>query len=163
MRIDMKRMLFDFTVWSLSLAAVSFVLACEARAGEEVFTATNPKWKAECGSCHVAYPPQLLPRASWRAIMAGLDKHFGTDASLDDKSIADIGAFLEGHAAGERGRAADKPMLRVTESRWFRHEHDEVPATTWKDKRVNGAANCAACHTKAESGDFSERTLRVPQ
>lgn len=163
MRIEMKRWLFDLAVWSLSLATASVVLAREARAGEEVFTATNPKWKAECGSCHVAYPPQLLPRTSWRAIMAGLDKHFGTDASLDDESVAEVGTFLEGHAAGERGRAGGKPMLRITETRWFRQEHDEVPASTWKDKRVNSAANCAACHTKAEGGDFSERTLRVPQ
>ncbi len=28
--------------------------------------ASNALWQAECGSCHVAYPPRLLPAESWR-------------------------------------------------------------------------------------------------
>ncbi|MGZ8268326.1 MAG: diheme cytochrome c, partial [Burkholderiales bacterium] len=39
------------------------------------------RWKAECSSCHVAYPPKLLSAQTWRRLMGGLDKHFGTDAS----------------------------------------------------------------------------------
>ena len=37
----------------------------------------------ECGSCHLAFPPNLLPKASWQSVMHGLDKHYGSDASLD--------------------------------------------------------------------------------
>ena len=37
----------------------------------------------ECGSCHLAFPPSLLPKASWQRVMSGLDKHYGSDASLD--------------------------------------------------------------------------------
>lgn len=32
-----------------------------AHAGEHVYSANNAKWKTECGACHLAYPPQLLP------------------------------------------------------------------------------------------------------
>ena len=63
------------------LTAASFfavLSASGAQASGEVFTASNPKWKSECASCHVAYPARLLPAESWRALMGGLDKHFGT-------------------------------------------------------------------------------------
>lgn len=125
------------------------------------YTATDPTWKAECGSCHVAYPPALLPAASWRALMAGLDKHFGTDASLDPASAARITTFLERNAGRERGASA-KAALRITETRWFRHEHDEVPAYVWKSAKVKSPSNCAACHAGAERGDFSEDNVQIP-
>jgi len=125
------------------------------------YTATDPTWKAECGSCHVAYPPALLPAASWRAVMAGLDKHFGTDASLDPATHARITTFLERNAGRERGAPA-KPPLRVTETRWFVHKHDEVPGAVWKSVKVKSPSNCAACHTGAERGDFDEDNLRIP-
>ena len=40
--------------------------------------------KAECSDCHMAYPPVLLPQASWEKIFANLSNHYGDDASLDD-------------------------------------------------------------------------------
>ena len=43
----------------------------------------NPAWRNECGTCHVAYPPGLLTAPDWRKLMGGLERHFGTDASLD--------------------------------------------------------------------------------
>jgi hypothetical protein len=36
-----------------------------------------------CGSCHMAFPPQMLPARSWTAIMDGLDKHLGENVVLD--------------------------------------------------------------------------------
>ncbi len=42
-----------------------------------------PAYKQECGSCHLAYPPGLLPASSWQRLMGDLPHHFGTDASLD--------------------------------------------------------------------------------
>ena len=121
----------------------------------------NPAYKAECGSCHVAYPPQLLPRASWQALMARLDRHFGSDASLDAKASGEISRYLDAHAGRRDAPAAAEP--RITETRWFAKEHDEVPAALWKSAAVKGPANCAACHTRAEDGDYAERSLRLPK
>jgi hypothetical protein len=45
-------------------------------------------FRAECGSCHLAYPPGLLPAASWQRIMIRLEGHFGDDASLDPATAA---------------------------------------------------------------------------
>ncbi len=143
------------------------LLACGATIpgaalADGVFAGTNAKWKAECGSCHVAYPPQLLPAHSWQRVMKGLDRHFGTDASVDPASAAEIGAFLEKYAGSKRGSAGET-TLRVSETGWFQREHRKVDAATWKNPRVKSAANCAACHTNAEAGDFHERGIRIPQ
>jgi mono/diheme cytochrome c family protein len=42
-----------------------------------------PKYLQDCASCHVAYPPGMLPAASWQRLMGSLDRHFGSDASLE--------------------------------------------------------------------------------
>jgi hypothetical protein len=141
--------------------ALSISALQSARADQEVFDLTNRLYRDECGSCHVAYPPPLLPKASWRAIMAGLDKHFGADATVDASAAQEIQAYLEANAG--RQRILGKPPLRITETPWFRDEHDEVPASAWKSHAVKSAANCGACHTQAENGDYSEGTLRVPR
>jgi len=125
----------------------------------------NAKWESECGACHVAYPARYLPAESWRAIMSGLDKHFGSDASLDSADIKEITAFLEKNADTRKMShvASGKPLLRITETRWFRSEHREVSDHTWKNPKVKSRANCGACHTKADSGDFSERNVKIPR
>jgi hypothetical protein len=38
-----------------------------------------------------------------------------------------------------------------------------VPASVWRSSAVKSAADCGACHTQAENGDYSEGTLRVPR
>ncbi|CAD5374356.1 Ni,Fe-hydrogenase I cytochrome b subunit [Rubrivivax sp. A210] len=125
-----------------------------------------PAYKAECGSCHVAFPPRLLPAESWQRLMGGLPKHFGVDASLDaapQKAIAD---WLQAHAGGARKRPAENaapPEDRITRGAWFQREHDEVAADAWKRPAIKSASNCGACHTQAEQGDFSERNIRIPR
>ncbi|MFA6015310.1 MAG: diheme cytochrome c [Gallionellaceae bacterium] len=147
----------------VSLSCATFSLA-HASEGESRSTPKNTKWQAECGSCHVAFPPRLLSAASWRAMMSSLNKHFGTDASLDAKSAAEIAAFLEKNAGSRKTESASgTPLLRITETRWFIHEHDEVNASVWKNPKVKSAVNCAACHTQAESGNYSEHNIRIPQ
>jgi hypothetical protein len=131
---------------------------------DEIFRVSHPTWKAECGSCHVAYPPQMLPASSWRAIMTQLDRHFGTDASLDAGTAAEIAAFLRQNAGRERRDSSRRPVLRITKLDWFRHEHEEeLPASIWDHPAVKTPAHCEACHTRAGDGDYSERSLRVPR
>jgi len=134
---------------------------------------THKNWQQECASCHLAYSPTLLPRASWRRMMNGLDQHFGENASLDPVTQADILRFLEANATDSgNSRMGDKVMqrmgtdeapLRITETRWFVRKHDEVPRATWSRKAVGSAANCAACHRQAEKGVFDEDTVRIPK
>ena len=45
---------------------------------------TDPLVKKECGSCHMAFSPQLLPKRSWQKLIDTLADHFGENASLPD-------------------------------------------------------------------------------
>jgi nitrate/TMAO reductase-like tetraheme cytochrome c subunit len=158
-----QRRIFDAIVWSVSLLFAFGLLMDSAFADSNRFTASNATWKAECGSCHLAYPASLLPAPAWRRMMAGLDRHFGTDASIDAKSAAEIRAFLERNAAEDKQRGTDSGTLRISESPWFRRKHDEVAASVWKNPKVQTAANCTACHAGAERGDFDEHAVRIPR
>ena len=98
--------------------------------------------------------------------MAGLPRHFGTDASLDPAAAQAIGAWLAQHAGSARKvqrEPAAPPEDRISRSAWFQREHREVSASTWALPAVKSAANCGACHTRADQGDFSERHLRLPR
>jgi hypothetical protein len=158
-----RRWILDIAAWVLGLLASMALVAHEAMAGGNFTTPRNERWQAECGSCHIAYPPQLLPAQTWKRVMSGLDKHFGTDASLDAATAAEIGAYLERYSGSGRRAQAAPDSLRITQSAWFVHEHDEVPAAAWKHPAVKSPANCAACHSTAEHGDFRERNIRIPK
>jgi cytochrome c553 len=151
-------------VATMSVAQISDALAHgeEEHEGQK-YTASNPKWKDDCGACHIAYPPQMLPAESWRAIMSGLDKHFGSNAGLDEADASEITAFLEKNSDARKREASGKPLLRITEGRWFKSEHREVAARDWKNPKVKSPANCGACHITAESGDYSERNVKIPK
>jgi hypothetical protein len=128
----------------------------------------SPAYRDECGACHVAYPPALLSAASWRALMSGLDRHFGSDASLDTAKARDIGNWLADNA-GRRDStdARGRPLLRISETPWFRKEHreghDGLTAAVWRSPAVGAASNCVACHRRAEQGDFNEGSLQLPR
>ena len=53
-----------------------------------------PAYVEECGSCHVAFPGRMLDAASWSAVIAGLEQHFGVDASADPATLEPIRAYL---------------------------------------------------------------------
>ena len=122
-----------------------------------------PQYAQECGSCHVPYSPWLLPAASWREVMAGLSRHFGTDASLDEATAKAIGAWLEANAGTGKRAAAAAPQNRITRSAWFVHEHGEIAPATWRRASIRSPSNCAACHAAAERGDFHEHGARIPR
>jgi len=124
-----------------------------------------PKYQQECAACHVAYPPGMLPAASWQRLMGGLGKHFGTDASLDATSAREISTWLNHHAGTYKRVTEAPPQDRMTRSSWFlsKHNEREVPLAVWKRTSVGSPANCAACHTQADKGSFNERDIRIPK
>jgi cytochrome c553 len=163
------------TILSILLALALLPLAAAAEsarggkyAGEERGkplqpTTGNANWQKECGSCHIAYAPGLLPAESWRKVMLGLDQHFGADASLTAPEAAEITDFLV-KGASNRWTASTSP-LRITESQWFKGKHDarEVPAAVWARASIKSAANCQACHVDADKADFNEHSIKIPK
>ena len=139
--------------------------------GRNALVVRNYGYRDECGSCHLAYPPELLPARSWRVLMQGLDRHFGDNAEVDAQTATRIEAYLVANAAtGDRyrraaglSRVSDGSQPRITATRYFQRKHDEVPQRLVKDNsEVGSFSNCQACHSGAERGDFDEDRVRIP-
>ncbi|RDH82706.1 MAG: cytochrome C [endosymbiont of Galathealinum brachiosum] len=134
---------------------------------------TSPVYREECGSCHMSYPPGLLPEKSWALIMSGLEDHFGDNAELDDetgqiikrflvKNSADKSGYRKSHKFNRSIKSVDTP-LRISEIDYFKHEHDEIPQRLVSgNEKVKSFSHCNACHSGAEQGKFNEDDINIP-
>jgi hypothetical protein len=122
--------------------------------------AIDPTYASECGSCHFAYPPDLLPARSWSALLQNLPAHFGDDATLGEPTRTQLETWLVANAADVRAEGG--APLRVTETGWWRHEHDEIPAAWAQEPAIRSFASCPACHTEANRGSFREGEIQIP-
>lgn len=150
---------------SLALTMLTLATLPGARAdgGPLMPAKVPPAYVQECAACHTAYPPGMLPRQSWQRIMTGLDKHYGTDASIDAATVQQLSTWLQANAGTYKRVAQEPPQDRITRSAWFEREHRKVDPQVWKHASVKSAANCAACHTGADKGNFNENQLQVPK
>ncbi len=147
-------------VWALAAIGLTGL----ARADRLPLPADTPaSYRSECGSCHLPFAPMLLSGPDWKKVVGNLDRHYGDKASLDANTRSEIEAYLQRHAGGGNrvGGAGDPPRITATE--WFRREHREVSAALWRDPRVKTAANCAACHSRAEEESFRSREIKLPK
>jgi hypothetical protein len=152
----------------LLVVGLTAVVLTKARAGgDDYFPPVTDKVTAdECGSCHMAFPPAMLPSASWRRMTTELEDHFGDNASVDADTAAHITRYLVDNASDTGGRYYGRKLMkgvsdgaspqRITElPKWVR-EHDEVPRSEWKQTDVGSKANCPACHVDASQGYFED-------
>ena len=149
-----------------TLALAASLAATAAQADRSPQMPLLPAYQQECASCHVAFVPGMLPSVSWQRLMANLPKHFGTDASVDAATLKTLSDHLAANAGSFKKVARDPappPEDRISRTPWFVREHREVAAATWKRPAVGSASNCAACHTGADQGRFSEHEIRIPQ
>ena len=84
------------------LLCVALIATTSAARGKRVAPVTDPVVKQECGSCHMVFPPQFLPKRSWQKLVETLADHFGENASLDDAQRQAVLAYLLAHAADSR-------------------------------------------------------------
>jgi hypothetical protein len=150
----------------LALATLGFGLPVHADDHALQRIVPPPKYQQECAVCHIAYPPGLLPAASWQSLMGKLQHHFGSDASLDPASTKELATWLQLNAGTSKRVRRDPtppPEDRITRAAWFKRKHDEVSSATWRLASVKSAANCSACHPQADQGDFNEHRIRIPR
>ncbi len=133
----------------------------------------NPQYLEECGSCHFPYQPGLLPARSWTKVMSGLDNHFGENAELPPDDVKSLTDYLLQNAADHANykrskkimkslRAEDVP-LRVSQTPYLIEKHNELSRKMVQDNpKVGSLSRCGACHTKAETGSFSESEIQIP-
>lgn len=149
------------------LLLMAVFATARAEGDERIAPVTDPVVKKECGSCHMAFSPQFLPRRSWQKLVETLSDHFGENASLGAAQSKAVLEYLlanasDGPRGGSEGRkfgasipSAQTP-LRITEvPRWVR-EHRKVRADRWSDPTVKSRANCTACHKAADQGIYGD-------
>lgn len=129
-------------------------------------------YKHECGACHMAFPPNILPAASWKKMLSDLDDHFGDYAACDEKSRKEIEDFLVKNSAekimDEAGvkflDTVDKnDPLRVTATAYWEKKHDDIKPEIYKRASITSKLNCAACHKWAEYGSFEDNDISIPR
>ncbi|MBF0153060.1 MAG: diheme cytochrome c [Magnetococcales bacterium] len=145
----------------------------QARSRHGVEPVTHEPYVKECGSCHFAYQPGLLPARSWEKMLSGLDNHFGENAILDAPTRTDLTNYLTTRAADRtndarsvkimRSMRPEETPLRITETRYFTRQHHEIPRQVWADNpEVKSMIRCEACHPDAAKGSYHERAVRIP-
>ena len=84
---------------SLLVLVFSGLLLDRAQAGGNYFPpVSDPVVGEECGSCHLAFAPSMLPASAWKRMMGDLANHFGDDlihGDLMETVIGNISAVTE--------------------------------------------------------------------
>jgi len=133
--------------------------------------ANNPTYLENCGACHFAYQPGLLPSGSWDKILKGLADHFGEALELDQESMNAIDDYLKTHAAdNSSARLSGKIIksvgsqtpLRITQVPCIQKKHHEIEPRVFERESIGSFSNCAACHTTAEKGIYDDDGVQIP-
>ena len=155
------------------LALIINVLFAENYSAGDVAPVKNDLYIKECGSCHFPYQPGLLPSNAWNKMMANLDNHFNSDATLDDKTFQTLSKYLNDNSAEKNmqykrsnrivssipaGQIADS----ISTTPYMIKKHREIRKDLITQKEVKGLFNCIACHTTADKGIYSERDIKIP-
>ena len=133
---------------------------------------TDIAYLKECGSCHMAYPPEFLPARSWNRVLGSLQDHFGDSAQLDAATQQRIHDYLVAHAAEKahnehsfaimRSLNASEAPLRITATPYIAGIHAAVLDPLWGgNPRPKTLAECTVCHLKAQVGDYTMRKFTV--
>jgi len=149
----------------LIIAAAVFFTATVAKA--ETFPVIKDKTVLEvCGDCHMAFPPQTLPKAVWKKMIGDLANHFGEDASIEPGQIKTVLDYHVKNASDVSNvRAAKKwrakgSFARIIDAPRFKKKHGNCPAGVWAHKKVNSKANCLACHTTMHTNGSTDAKMK---
>ncbi len=168
-------MRIDWATLFITTAAILILIPpAAANAGVIDPAAAGAAYKTECGACHFAYLPGLLPERSWRKLLsaAGLAQHFGENAELPEARRTEIVGFLVANAADRVPFSLAKKIvaslpsgqtpLRITDVPYIRRKHREIPAKRLEHPQVRGLSYCDACHRKADAGYFDDDGVDIP-
>ena len=136
---------------------------------------TDKQYLDECGACHFAYQPGLLPARSWDALLnaEALRKHFGVNAELDNDTLKVIHDYAVDNAADKSWYKRSRKIavateegpapLRITELRYISRKHHDIPEKMIKgNKAVKSLSFCDRCHTQAGKGIYDADTVNIP-
>jgi len=147
------------------IIAAAFILAATT-AQAETFPVIKDKTVLQaCGECHMAFPPQTLPKKVWKNMISDLSNHFGEDASIDPAQVATVLNYHVKNASDVSNvRAAKKwrasgSFTRIIDAPRFKKKHGNCPAHIWTHKKVRSKSNCLACHPTMEQDGSTEEVM----
>jgi hypothetical protein len=142
---------------------------------KEIKTVANKAYQSECGDCHFAYQPGLLPAKSWEKLLNAdaLRKHFGVNAEIENDTLKEVHDYAIANAADKsyykRSRkiaiatAEGDAPLRITELHYIDRKHKHIPEKMVKGNTgVKSLSFCDKCHTQAAQGVFDNDTVSIP-
>jgi cytochrome b len=166
----------------LSAAALMVALVLAAAAGIEWVSRRPPppglrepprsaSYDKECGTCHDAHSPSLLPAASWAGIMSSLEDHFGEDATLKPQAARALALWLAANAAetfdtesANRFRTVSpESPHRITATPYWVRKHAGIAPEVFRRERVRSRVNCSGCHRDAATGRFDDQAISIPE
>jgi len=160
-------------LWVLSPLGAIFYLSGSMETKRPVKLSTPAIYMKECGSCHMAFPPNTLPAESWKGMMANLKDHFGDDATIDDAATKEIEEFLVRNAAETSPEEAARkfirsigtkpPPARISDIPYWKEKHKPIAQAIYQRSSIKSRINCVACHKLAEYGSFEDNDIRIPR
>lgn len=136
--------------------------------------ATDPVYVKECGACHFAYSPGLLPARSWELHMQRLDKHFGESIRLDPAAHEAVSRYLTENAADRSNYEGSRTFMermpkdttpfRLLDVPLYREMHAIIRQVIHLKPQIRARTltNCVDCHQYAPEGSFGNDELIVP-
>ena len=138
----------------------------------------NQDYIAICGDCHVAHQPQFMPARSWNYFLTnkGLNDHFGVKVDSKEKDLQAIYDYLKAADSSQSDNKTIKRIersynkntipIRITTNRHYEKMHrkilDDEQKFVHNNPKVQYMGDCKACHEDALTGDFSERSVKIP-
>lgn len=115
----------------------------------------------ECSSCHIIYPPEALPKKSWKVLMSQLENHFGDDAWIPNEDNQNILAYLLKNSAENSTKKysvkilnsiKNQDIIAISQTNYWKKVHRKIPKKAFSHEDVKSKANCKACHNDIEKG-----------
>lgn len=139
----------------------------------DVAPVDNQLYIKECGSCHFAYQPGLLPSSSWNKIMSNLGNHYNNDASISAPNLQTLTKYLNDNSAEKNMQykrsnrivsslASGQIPDSISTTPYIIKKHSEIRKNLITQPEVKGLFNCIACHKTADKGNYGERDINIP-
>jgi len=101
-----------------------------------------------------------------------LEDHFGESFELDPEAQKAVLTYLETngaeHSTAKRAVKIMKSVgssapMRITEIPYIRDKHRKVSKSVLDRSSIGSLSNCAACHRRAEQGNYDDGFVVIPE
>ncbi|WP_044416566.1 cytochrome b/b6 domain-containing protein [Halarcobacter anaerophilus] len=125
----------------------------------------------ECSDCHNLYPPFLLPKDSWIALMEDQHEHYDEDLELDESLVKNITSYLVTNSAENstkesafkfRDEIENSKEYTLTKTDYWKRTHKDIPDEIFENDIVETKSNCVACHKDFEKGILADTNITYP-